>query len=253
MTDQTRSPLAARSDSWRSIHAALVAAQKSSRNAPAYSRWINRPIGRVFAATAYKASLSPNAISAIGSVFTFSGIALIALWTPSLVAGLVIAALLVVGYALDSSDGQVARLQGGGSLAGEWLDHVLDAFKVTGFHLAVAVMWLRNPEGWPGWTIAVPLVFTLQASTWFFAITLTDQLLRNSGADVRSRKVDEPAQPVWTSLLGIPADYGFLSLTLLLFGWQDGWRWVYIALAVVNVAMLAARLPVWYRRCSVRS
>ena len=47
--------------------------------------------------------------------------------------------LLVVGYAFDAADGQLARLRGGGIIAGEWLDHMVDAIKVASLHLAVLV------------------------------------------------------------------------------------------------------------------
>ena len=251
MSDESRrTPLIDGGAPWRAVRGALVAAQKSNRNAPAYSRWINRPLGRVFAASAYKLGLSPNAISLISAAFTFAGIALIAAGTPSVALGLVVCAMLVVGYALDSADGQVARLQGGGSLAGEWLDHVLDAFKNTAFHLAVTVLWLRNPDGWPAWTLAVPLVFTLQASAWFFTMILTDLLLRNAGAKRQALAIEEGRQPIWTSLVGIPADYGFLCLVMVLLGWYPAWRWVYALLAVANVAILALQLVRWYRRLS---
>ena len=250
MTESKRPPLIARTAPWRDVRGALVAAQKSNRNAPAYSRWVNRPLGRVFAATAYRAGLTPNAISLISAVFTFTAIGLLPAATPSIGSGLLIAALLVLGYALDSSDGQVARLQGGGTLAGEWLDHVLDAFKNTSFHLAVAVMWIRNLEGWPVWTTAVPLVFTLQASVWFFCLIITDLLLRNAGAKQQVLAVEEGRQPVWTSLLGIPADYGFLCLAMALLGWFPLWRWLYALLAAANVVILLLQLVRWFRRVS---
>ena len=248
MTTPGRTPLISRDARWREVRSALTAAQKTNRNAPAYSRWVNRPLGRVFAASAYKLGLSPNAISLISAAFTFTGIVLIATSVPSVWLGLLIAVLLVLGYALDSADGQVARLRGGGSLAGEWLDHVLDAFKTTSFHLAVAVMWYRNPAGWDTWTTVVPLVFTLQASVWFFTIILTDLLLRNAGAKQQVRAIDEGRQPIWTSLLGIPADYGFLCVAMAVLGWFPLWRWLYVLLLVANVLILLMQLARWYRR-----
>ncbi len=248
MTETQRTPLIARTEPWGAVRQALVAVQKSNRNAQAYSRWVNRPLGRVFAATAYKLGLSPNAISLISAAFTFTGIALIAAATPSWGTGLLIGVLLVLGYALDSADGQVARLRGGGSLAGEWLDHVLDAFKTAGFHLAVAVMWLRNLDGWQPWTALVPVVFTLQATVWFFTIILTDLLLRNAGAKKQVLAAEEGRQPIWTSLLGIPADYGFLCLAMIVLGWYPVWRWLYVLLALANVLLLALQLVRWYRR-----
>lgn len=248
MVDHPRTPMIDPARPWREVRNALAAAQKSNRNAPAYSRWVNRPLGRVFAATAYKLGLSPNAISVVSAAFTFTGIGLVATATPSIWLGVLVCALLVAGYALDSADGQVARLRGGGSLAGEWLDHVLDAFKNTGFHLAVLVMWVRNPAGWQPWTALVPVVFTLQASVWFFAIIVTDLLLRNAGAKRHVLAVAEGRQPIWTSLLGLPADYGFLCLVMITLGWFELWRWLYVLLAISNVLVLAAQLVRWFRR-----
>lgn len=248
MTERSATPLIERSAPWSSVHAELVRAQKSNRNAPAYSRWVNRPLGRIMAATGYKLGLSPNGISVISAVFTFSGIGILALATPSAGIGLLIAALLVLGYALDSADGQVARLSGGGSLRGEWLDHILDAFKTSGFHLAVLVMWFRHPEGWPQWTALIPIVFAWQSAVWFFGIIVTDLLLRAAGRKQQAMAVDEGRQPAWTSLLGIPADYGFLCLSMALLGWFDGWRVLYALLALANVMILAVQLVRWYRR-----
>ena len=60
MGTQTRKALIEPTASWAAVHAALVGAQKSNHNAPAYSRWVNRPLGRVFAATAYRLGITPN-------------------------------------------------------------------------------------------------------------------------------------------------------------------------------------------------
>lgn len=237
-----------RSESWGAIRAALSRAQKSNRNAPAYSRWVNRPVGRVFAAWAYKIGLSPNAVTGISAVFTFGGIVLLALGTPSLLMGIAVALLLMLGYALDSSDGQVARLRGGGSLAGEWLDHVVDSLKTVSVHAAVSILWFRNIGDWQTGSLLIPLFFAVQASVWFFAIIVTDLLLRNAGAKKVPLASQEGKQPIWTSLMGIPADYGFLCLSMVLLGWFDGWRWLYALLMAANWLILAAQSVRWYRR-----
>ena len=253
MTNEVRTPLIARTESWSDIRRALAAAQKSNRNAPAYSRWVNRPIGRIFAASAYKLGLGPNSISVISAGFTFTAIGLIATVTPSVWLGVLLAVLLIIGYALDSADGQVARLRGGGTVAGEWLDHVFDAFKAVCFHLAVAVTWVRHPEGWPLWSSLVPLVFTVQASVFFFTLILTDLLLREAGVKKQALAINEGRQPIWTSLLGIPVDYGFLCFSLLLFGWFTVWRWLYAVLAVASLLILVVQLVRWYRRVAACS
>jgi phosphatidylglycerophosphate synthase len=246
MTDRT--PLIDRSEPWTAVRSALARAQKSNRNAPAYSRWINRPVGRVFAATAYKLGMTPNQVTLCSAVLTFSGIALLAAGTPSWGLGLAVAALLVLGYALDSADGQLARLRGGGTPGGEWLDHIIDSAKVVTIHLAVAVLWFRNLGDWPASSTLVPLVFAAQASVWFFGIIITDLVLRAAGAKRSTLAHEEPKPSTVMSLLGIPADYGFFALSMVLIGWFDGWRWLYIALAAANTALLLIQLFRWYRR-----
>ncbi|MGB4967515.1 MAG: CDP-alcohol phosphatidyltransferase family protein [Candidatus Saccharimonadales bacterium] len=241
--------LISRVASWAAVRKQLVEVQKSNWNAPAYSRWINRPLGRIFAATGYKLGVSPNMITAISACFTFPGILLLASCRPSWPIGVVISALLVVGYALDSADGQVARLRGGGTPAGEWLDHVIDSVKMGSLHIAVAIMWFHDQREWPVWTVLIPLLFQVVASVSFFSMILTDLIERESGAKVNRIALQRGERPsVLMSLIGIPADYGFMALSFALLGWFTGWRWLYVALFVFNVLLLAVLLVRWYRR-----
>ena len=78
--NRTSSTAAAEHDgrlSWRQAYAELAASQKSSKGAPAYGRYVNRPLGRVFATTAYTWGRTPNQVTAVSAVFTFTGIAVI--------------------------------------------------------------------------------------------------------------------------------------------------------------------------------
>ena len=68
------------------------------------------------------------------------------------------------GYALDSADGQVARLTGGGSLLGEWLDHMIDSTKIAALHLAVLLHACRHTDLPAGWLL-VPLGSTARRRT----------------------------------------------------------------------------------------
>lgn len=243
-----RSPLIDRSAPWKEVVSALRGAQKSNRNAPAYSRWINRPLGRVFAAMAYKLGLTPNGVTGLSALLTFTGIGLLGSGSPSWLLGITVGALLILGYALDSADGQVARLRGGGSLAGEWLDHVVDSVKVVSLHLAIVLLWFRSLGDWPVVSTLVPLGFMVEASVMFFAIIVTDLLLRNAGAKKVTLASEEARPSTFTSLLGIPADYGLLCLSFLFLGWFEVWRWFYALLMVANVLILLAQSVRWYRR-----
>lgn len=238
MTETLREPYGA-------VVARLGSAQKgAARGAPAYSRFVNRRIGRYLAAAAYKLGLSPNAVTGVSALFTFSGIALLVALPPSWVQGAAVTVLLVLGYAWDSADGQVARLTGLGSPAGEWLDHVVDAVKVVTLPLALAVGLAVHDVVDPVWLV-VPLVSVVVSSVLFFAMILTDQLRRAHG--VQSVAPTEGRFPWLRSVLVLPTDYGVLCWTFLLLGAPHVFLWVYAAITACTLGFLALALIKWFR------
>jgi len=238
MSDTFREP-------YRAVLARLGTAQKgAARGAPAYSRFVNRRIGRYLAAAAYQAGLSPNAVTGVSALFTFSGIALLVALPPSWGQGVAITALLVLGYAWDSADGQVARLTGRGSPAGEWLDHVVDAIKVVTLPLALAVGLTVHDVVAPVWLL-VPLVSAVTSSVLFFAMILTEQLRR--AHSVRSVAPTGGRFPWLRSILVLPTDYGVLCWTFLLLGAPHVFLWVYAAITACTTAFLALALIKWFR------
>ena len=240
--------------------ARLASAQKGSRNVPAYSRWVNRPLGRRAAALAYLRGMTPDAVTALSACFTFPAIVVVAVVPATPLVGVAVGLALVVGYALDAADGQLARLRGGGSVFGEWLDHVADAVKTVSLHLAVLISWYRSsagpsagPSRW--WVLGnhdglllVPIVFTVVATTFFFGFLLTDQLRRSHGVgrpvSTSAAGVAAPA-PVLGSLLTLPNDYGLLCLVFLLLGVPSLFVPAYSALLLGSLAFLAAALWRW--------
>jgi phosphatidylglycerophosphate synthase len=235
-------------ETFRQTMARLSTAQKGAKGAPAYSRFVNRRAGRVLAALAYRAGLTPNAVTGISAVFTFTGIALLALLPPSAGLGPGVAALLLVGYAFDSADGQLARLRGGGSLVGEWLDHIVDSAKVASLHLVLLVGLYRFdvvPDRW----LLVPLAYSAVWSVLFFAMILNDQLRRQGGATPRST-ADGSRAPVLRSLLVAPTDYGVLCLVFALYGATSVFFVGYSLLFLATAAFLAAACVAWFREIS---
>jgi phosphatidylglycerophosphate synthase len=221
----------------------LAGAQKPTAfGSPAYSRFVNRRIGRYLAAGAYQLGLTPNQVTAVSAVFSLAGILAIALVEPAWWVGLLAALALALGYALDSADGQLARLRGGGSPAGEWLDHVVDCLKILSLHTAVLVSFYRFFDLDAG-VLLLPLAYQLIDSTAFFAMTLNDQLKRG--------RIPASAGPVVPSLkrslLVLPTDYGVLCLAFLLLGWRDAFLVCYAALLLANALYLMAALVKWYR------
>ncbi len=228
---------------------ALKASQKTSKGAPAYSRFINRKLGRLFAALGFRAGLTPNQITGISAMFTFSGIAVIALVEPSGFQSAIVVALLVIGYALDAADGQLARLRGGGSTGGEWLDHTVDSIKLATLHSVVLISWYRFGD-YSDAQLLVPLAFQAATSVLFFSMILTDHLRRARRGITRMILQGEGTSSVLYSLAVAPTDYGVLLLSFALLWWQDGFFVVYAALAALTIAFLALALVKWYREIS---
>jgi phosphatidylglycerophosphate synthase len=204
--------------SFRQTVRQLSSAQKTvAPGAPPYSIYINRRIGRYVAAAAYRAGWSANAVSWMGALLTFSGILLLATAPTAWWVGILVWLSLAIGYVFDSADGQVARLNGGGSPAGEWLDHVLDSAKLSSLHLAVLITAYVNFNFMNDAWLLIPLLFSIVASVSFFSMILNDHLKaiysrvsrRNSGPKGRS---------VVKSILLLPTDYGVLCLLFVLIG-----------------------------------
>jgi phosphatidylglycerophosphate synthase len=224
----------------------LAGAQKPPAvGSPAYSRFVNRRIGRYLAAAAYQIGLTPNQVTAASALFSLAGIVTVALVRPAWWVGVLVALALALGYALDSADGQLARLRGGGSPGGEWLDHVVDCVKILSLHAAVLISLYRFGDLDPRWWL-LPLAYQLVESTAFFAMTLNDLLKRG-----RVQAVAGPVVPsLRRSLLVLPTDYGVLCLAFLLLGWPAGFLAGYGLLLAANAAYLVAALVKWYRDIS---
>jgi phosphatidylglycerophosphate synthase len=180
-------------------------------------------------------------------VFTAGALALVAIAPVRPATAVPIGVMLVLGYALDSADGQLARLSGAGRPAGEWLDHTVDAFKVTAVHACVLIGWYRGLHRRDAVLLA-PLGFMVVAGALFFLTWLMERLRREHGAAAR------PAQagPGGTtrSLLLLPTDFGAIILLFLLWGWPTMFAAGYLALLACTVAFGALALPRWFREVS---
>ncbi|MFF7153194.1 CDP-alcohol phosphatidyltransferase family protein [Streptomyces sp. NPDC008139] len=226
----------------------MRAAQKTAKGVSLYSRYVNRPVGRVLAAGAYRIGLTPNQVTLVSAVFSGAAVAALALGRPSWPLALAVWAGLVIGFAFDSADGQLARLLGAGSPAGEWLDHVVDCAKITAVHAAVLITFYRHfdlpGDGW----LLLPLGFQLAAVLIFFGGLLTDKLKpkepKSQGAAPGS---PAPAPSRLRAVALLPVDYGVFCLVFLLLGSQSAFRTGYLVLFAVHALFLAAFLTKWFR------
>lgn len=239
----------------------LPSAQKSAVGAPAYSRFVNRRAGGYLAVLGHLIGATPNQVTFVSALCTFGGILTLLLAPPTWLVGILVCAALLLGYALDSADGQLARLRGGGDPSGEWLDHVVDSAKIPTLHLAVMISVHRfgeQPEVW----LFVPIGFAIVESVLFFAMMLNEQLRRwythsaprnhdspSAGAspwvgDAIARKTPS----LLRSLAVAPTDYGTLCLAFALLGVQAVFASVYTVLFLAHLGFLCLALPNWFRR-----
>ncbi|MER5428317.1 CDP-alcohol phosphatidyltransferase family protein [Streptomyces sp. NPDC002588] len=220
----------------------LSAAQKPAKGVSLYTRFVNRPAGRVLAALAYQIGATPNQLTVLGALFTFPALAAVALVPPGPTMAVCVGTSLAVGFVLDSADGQLARGQRSGSPSGEWLDHVLDCGKILTLHLVVLVSFYRFftlPS--PAWLLA-PMVFQLAAVVIFFAGILTEKLRRRTPDGI------PPGSPkALRAVLLLPVDYGLTCVSFLLLGSQHVFLAVYCTLLLAHVLFMAAFLVKWFR------
>jgi phosphatidylglycerophosphate synthase len=232
-------------ESYADIVARLAGAQKKrAAGAPAYSIYVNRKAGRYLAAGAYKVGLTPNLVTAISAGFTFSGIAMLLLLPLEWWSGVAVWLALAIGYAFDSADGQVARLRGGGSASGEWLDHVVDATKISTLHLAVLITAYRGFDLPTPELLLIPIGYCIVGAVSFFAMILNDQLKQAYGYPTST--AEGKSTPL-RSLLVIPTDYGFLCMVFLLLGAPYLFFAAYTLMFVANAGHLLLASIKWFR------
>ncbi|TXK17728.1 CDP-alcohol phosphatidyltransferase family protein [Homoserinibacter sp. GY 40078] len=228
--------------------ARMSAAQKPGRGAPPYSRWINRRMGRVIAAAAYTVGATPNQVTAASAALTTGALVVIALVEPVWWLGFVVAGLLVLGYAFDAADGQLARLRGGGSRAGEWLDHMVDVTKTCALHAVVLISFFRF-GGIPGEPfLLIPLGYLTVSIVLFFGIMLVDQLRRQAAAQGAAPAAPSGGSGLLQTLVALPADYGILCIAFFLFGVTPAFLVAYTLLFIGHTVVLLGALARWWRQ-----
>ncbi|MEU6576002.1 CDP-alcohol phosphatidyltransferase family protein [Streptomyces sp. NPDC046805] len=221
----------------------LSQVQKPARGAPFYARFVNRPAGRVLAATAHRIGLSPNQVTVASATVTFSALAATAVCPPTHALGAWVTLALLLGFALDSADGQLARLHRSASPSGEWMDHVVDCAKLLGIHAALLISFYRFFDLPRPTALFAPIGFQFAAVVLFFGGTLKDQL-RRRGADAPAGPGAQPSAVRGLALL--PVDYGLLCLIFLFLGNHKLFLALYLALLAAHVVLVPACLAKWF-------
>lgn len=211
----------------------LNAAQKPGVGVPAYTRWVNRRVARIFAAAAVKCGITPNGVTAISALTSLLAMLLLLTAQPSLAVGALAAFLFALGYALDSADGQVARVTGKSSPAGEWLDHVVDAMRTPAMHLTILIGFIKYPGSWPvtGWQLWwLPLAFSVLMTGHFMSQILAEQLRK------KHARQEPPSGGSLRSFINLHMDSGTFCWVFILWGTCWGFLIAYGLLFLSNAA-----------------
>ncbi len=178
-----------------------------------YTRIINRPLGLYLAKRL--TFFSPDAVTL--AAFAILTIACILL--PKLANtwwAFIIWPMLVLNYALDSADGQLARVQGSQSLRGEWLDHTLDGTRIVLINCAFLVAVVLSSDfklihiGMTAFVICILSQVTIYVASNFRVFILKTRLGNElEGIDGLMGTVKK--------VLAAPADFGlFIIVSIFL-------------------------------------
>jgi phosphatidylglycerophosphate synthase len=210
---------------------ALVAASKKSKGS-LYTRYVNRNAAIPLTYTFWRLGTHPNMVSVFSSAVTHTALVLLLVVGVSIPIAVTAYVLLVLGYMLDSCDGQLARVSGKTSKFGEWLDHTLDVVKLLTFNLTLSYLLIIHAiEGTLSWDLvlgAIVLNLVLQPAH-FFAIILKSFLFDDERASDQHNVSTLHRAGGMLRLLRNGADYGLFMLIVLLLPFIEVFLYVYLA------------------------
>ena len=196
--------------SFQSAWDALALVQKPKNDGHPYTVYVNRSIGKILAVIAYSLGLTPNQLTLISFVLTFFGFSFLAVEghksMPGSICGVLI---LLLGFAFDSADGQLARLMNIKSAAGEWLDHTVDSLKIPLCHLTFVFIIYRTTPDLNNLIFFFMMMFSVVASAKFFSTEMKKKISLQNARSV-------PVLGTLKRILLAPFDYGVLCFLFLL-------------------------------------
>jgi phosphatidylglycerophosphate synthase len=209
----------------------LVASSKKAKGGM-YTRYVNRnaaiPITWLF----WKVGVSPNTVSLLSFLSTHAAFVVLIVFGASIPASIAAYLLLVLGYILDSCDGQLARVTGRTSPLGGWIDHSIDMVKLLNFNMVLGYLALSHAIATelPLWPVFLAVFLNLLSQpAHFFVITLKVELLGDTTKD----QFGTGSRGGRLSRFVLNAsDYGAFMLLVLLLPWQDAFVPVYLTYGV---------------------
>ncbi|MGH8794195.1 MAG: CDP-alcohol phosphatidyltransferase family protein [Stackebrandtia sp.] len=209
------------------------------------TRLLLQRIGAVIALIAHRLGLAPTTLTLINVVLTLGASALVIAVAPAAAArdlpwwptALAAAAIWLIAYSMDCSDGQLARATGTGSPAGARVDILCDVVSQSSFVAAVAAVTLEYKPETPAWFVAV------FASLWM--VNLVTSILatgESSGSIVASKNLV-------VELVKLIRDSGaiILLMPLVLLVAPEAMVWFMVLFTATNGLFLLASIAVTAR------
>jgi phosphatidylglycerophosphate synthase len=219
----------------RHLQAELGRTQEPAPGVTGCTRRVDRPLGRVVAAVAVRRGVGATTVTVVSALLSCAGLVALVGVRPSPASSALVAATLLGAHVLDASDGQVARLTGTTSRAGEWLGDVVDASRQVALHVAVLLAVARFAD-LPQPALLVPAVLAIAVSTRWVAQVLAERL----------RTAEAPGHDAGTLRsvlpLPLPVDTGVMGVTVALLPWPTTFVAVYSVLAACAVLLCCADL-----------
>ena len=200
-----------------------------------FTMTVSQRLGARFAVAAHRRNLPPTALTLANLVLGLAA-AVFVIAThgrlPAPAVGLIALVLWQVAYALDCSDGQLARVTGTGSAAGARVDVLCDVALQVALVAAVSAVAVRHDPAPPAWLIAA------FAGTWM--VNLVTSILQQ--AESAASLVTGSSLPV--RLIKLIRDYGAVVTVIgLVLAFVPQWTvWVMVAFTVVNGLFLLASI-----------
>jgi phosphatidylglycerophosphate synthase len=196
-----------------------------------FTEAVSQRIGARFAVAAHRAKLPPTALTLTNLILGLTA-AVLVIGThgrlPAPVVGLIALVLWHIAYALDCSDGQLARVTGKGSPAGARVDVLCDVALQVALVAAVAAVAVEHDPAPPAWLIAA------FAGTWM--VNLVTSILQQG--ESAASLVSGSSLPI--RLVKLIRDYGaVVTVVGLVLAFIPQWTiWLMVAFTVVNGAFL---------------
>lgn len=235
----------------RTVWRELIASSKKKKGG-LYTRYVNRNAAIPLTWLLWRVGLAPNTVSFISFTMTHAALVLLIALGPTLTVAIAAYLLLVLGYILDSCDGQLARVSGRTSRLGEWLDHTLDIIKLLTVNLTLAYLMIVSAIG-ADQSLTLPFIAAalniLSQPAHFFVINMKAALFEDSKPGTKGIAAVGDSDTSWIgAMVRHAADYGFFLPIILLVPWQELFEPVYLAYGVFALMLLIAH----FARTSLR-